>query len=359
MSPATAPRRGRAARLLGAVLLVGSAAALCSQSSSAGAATSNSPINLFGEGSWDVGAEMLGWQNDLYGSSAAPKINLGYVQSGGPTALGDVLTGTVDYAISGIPYTTAQLAHYPGGASGIIAAPVMPDAVGFLLNPAVGGFAILNGSTGVTSSPYTGPVREPSDNVIAQMFNYGSQYQTISPSNPYLPYAGQQPVFYGEWDNPAIIGTWDSSFLSQYNPSAAQGDILLPTLVGPSELLQAEANESTYYMEAWAAQSAPNMWHLIQQAADPHPTTANPWQPSPQIQTNSARRRELLPGPAHHAGVPCTSESGATNQCGPDDTCAGLFIGSGRPALPADQQWHDRPVGGTRTGVGTGPKRQW
>ncbi len=238
-------------------------------------------VELTGQGTWDVDpAQLVGWQNDLYGSVSDPKINLNYIPSGGPTGLSALLGGSADYAISGIPFTSAQLAGYPGGAKGIIAAPVMASAVGIMLYPPA--FYIDNGQTGAQTN-YTGNVKVPADNLAAQLFTYTESSDPISQSNPYYPvqcpFGSAYGMEYGEWDNPAIISTWDPSFLAQYNPST-NGDIFFPcggadnptTYSIPQVYYQAEANEDTYYAQDWAAQASPTVWGMLKQIA-PAPLT--------------------------------------------------------------------------------------
>ena len=268
------------------------------------------PVSITGEGSWDVTADMLNWQNDLYGSGSNPDINFNYVAQGGPSGLADLLSGAVQYAISGMPYTSEELAGYSGGAKGIIAAPIMASAVGFLLNPPPGGFTIKSGFDGSLSAPYTGQVRVPADNLVAQMFSsiVGlEQMKTTDPNYQYDPYRAGSPatsVLWGEWDNPDIIGNWDQSFLSQYHPvpdpngTGDLGDIFEPSGEGPQPDYQAENNESTFYAEDWASVAAPNMWSMLQQVADPHPSSSNPWQPEGQVQPS------LQKGLVFDAGLP-------------------------------------------------------
>jgi hypothetical protein len=238
-------------------------------------------VELTGQGTWDVDpAQLVGWQNDLYGSVSDPKISLNYIPSGGPTGLTALLGGSADYAISGIPFTSAQLAGYPGGAKGIIAAPVMASAVGTMLDPPA--FYVDNGQTGAQTN-YTGNVKVPADNLAAQLFTYTESSDPISPSNPEYPvgcpFASAFGMEYGEWDNPAIISNWDSSFLAQYNPST-NGDIFFPcggadnptTYSIPQVYYQAEANEDTYYAQEWAAQASPTIWGMLKKIA-PAPLT--------------------------------------------------------------------------------------
>jgi hypothetical protein len=254
------------------------------------------PVVLNGEGTLDIPPDQLtGWYNDLYGSPNSPHISLGYIPLGGPQGLGDLLSGLADFAVSGVPYTSSELASYPGGASGIIAAPVMASATGFMLDPPPSGFNIN------FTTQYTGQVRVPADNLIAQLFNYTSTPQTFSPSDPLFPaqcppnpsYSPGQ-LDYAEWDSPAILGEWDRSFSSQYNP--ANGDIFYPCgqpYVQP--VYEAESNESTYYMELWASEAAPDMWSLLR--AVNGTSTTNPWEPSGQIQSRLQKSIIFQPGP--------------------------------------------------------------
>ena len=293
-------RRGRPAGAAGAVLAAASIVwlAIPSIATASSPPAPSGPVALTGEGTWDVNADLLGWQNDLFGTVAAPKINLNYVAQGGPTGLNALLSGEVDYSISGMPFTSSQLAGYPGRASGIIAAPIMPSAVGFLLDPPPAGFSVTNGQTGAPAQ-YTGQVKVPADNLVAQLFNYGATYQGTSPSNPYFnAVCGDtaSQIYYGEWDNPAIISNWDPSFLSQYNPATDQDFFLPCPNIGPQPTYQDEANEDTYYLEQWASEVSPTLWRLLQGVGDPNPTPSNPWVPSPQVQPLTQRGLVFEPG---------------------------------------------------------------
>ena len=74
-----------------------------------------------------------------------------------------LLGGSADYAISGIPFTSAQLAGYPGGAKGIRRPGDGQRRRDHALPPA---FDIDNGQTGAQTN-YTGNVKVPADNLVA------------------------------------------------------------------------------------------------------------------------------------------------------------------------------------------------
>ncbi len=289
------------ASLVGAGALL--AIALPGRATASDQAAPANPVNLTGEGTWDIDqTQLTGWENDLYGSAADPKISLRYIQQGGPTGLSALLNGSVDYAISGIPYTKSQLDGFPGGANGIIAAPIMPSAVGFLLNAP--SFQVFDYTTSVGAS-YTGQVRVPADNLMAQLFNYKATDDPVSASSPYYPVncvAGG--VQYNEWDDPDIISNWDQSFLAQYDPSSSTDFVVFnpcgPFPGGnsgvPITIFQAAPSEWTYYLEQWASVAGPAMWSLLQKNADPTPAAADPWAPSAQVVPNLQRNMGFAPG---------------------------------------------------------------
>jgi len=109
-------------------------------------------------------------------------INLNYLATGGYTGRQDFLAGGLDYVLSGVPFTPAELAQLPGGAADPIDAPVQVAAMGVLMSPlhnsaAPGQFAIIRQLADGTVQylPQNVLPRVPSTNLAAMLFNFAAR----------------------------------------------------------------------------------------------------------------------------------------------------------------------------------------
>jgi ABC-type phosphate transport system substrate-binding protein len=132
----TPPRPLRTGRVV-AALALGAAVAIVAGSIWPGSAVATSsptkttlgtPITLNGEGSWDIAPEFTDWSNALYGRAGTLTVN--YIPDGGYIGRQDYLAGDADYVVSGVGFTPNQLESLKGGTSDLVAAPIMPSAVG-------------------------------------------------------------------------------------------------------------------------------------------------------------------------------------------------------------------------------------
>jgi ABC-type phosphate transport system substrate-binding protein len=244
--------------VLAAALLVG----VASQSTSGGRArAADSPVDtvtLRGEGSWDPMGEMTTWQNDLYGTGQSGLVNLDYLANGGYTGRQDFLAGGLDFALSGVPFSADELKQLPGGASGIIDAPVQVAAMGVLMNPPIndafpGQFGVIRQHNDADQTidylPYGGPVRVPNPNLAAMLLHFAGTQQNV-------------------WDNPDVIKALGVT-LECPSPSndLLVCDTFTPTAPEdqPQPVLRSEPSETDYYTQLFAQTAANQMWTTMQQ----------------------------------------------------------------------------------------------
>jgi hypothetical protein len=247
--------RLRRARTLSLAVLAG-VMTMAVASPSSGATTAARPqfVSLRGDGAWSVSQELVSWQNDL--ATADPWINLNYVNHGTQLARQDVIDKRVDFAISGVPFTTDQLANVNGGASAFIDAPIEVATLAMYVEPPQGGFrstttlcnpddpstwpqGVTDGSTQcILTAPYTGPIRIPSRNLGAMILHY--------------PFGGFPPL--NAWNNPDVLSAFGVSAIATGSPSAAPG------FAGRSD-----PDEINYYMQTFVKTAAPDVWQANQQ----------------------------------------------------------------------------------------------
>jgi hypothetical protein len=243
------------AGLLAATLLV----VLTMRASGAHAASpAPTPVTLLGEGASDPTVEMTAWHNDLYGTSGA--IDLTYAALGGYQGRQDFLAGNVDYVISGVPFTSSELAHLPHGSSDLIDAPVHVSAMGMLLippnYPPAPGFGVVREPCDPDNPPnppppdncldiipYKGPIRVPNAQLaslmISQQFN---------------------------WDDPAILASLQGLNMTQGNDFAPP--VFYPPGAGhyPTVVLRSEPSETDYYVQQYAVTANPQAWAGVQES---------------------------------------------------------------------------------------------
>jgi hypothetical protein len=234
----------------------------------AGATTTPLPtVNLYGEGGWDVATEVTNWHNGVYAATAADPVDTHYVLEGDLNAQTDFLTGTADYLISGVPFQAKSSTGLPGGASNVIAAPIMSTGLGALVVAPLTGFQNIKLNSTITYGPLsearpappdgtqpTGcpapgcpPINVPNLNLVAMVDSFAGQFQQDQNGNLWTD---------DYWSNPEIYGSWDQSAL-QYN--AAEGDSLVPQ-VAPDPITRSDPNDENYYFERWAGAVAPSIW---------------------------------------------------------------------------------------------------
>jgi ABC-type phosphate transport system substrate-binding protein len=228
------------------------------------AAATTTTVNLVGEGSWDPAQELTSWENDLYGSQGL--INMRYTSNGGYSGRQDYLLGKADFVISGVPFGADELKKLKNGAKDLIDAPVQVGALAFILNPPVitgtnaRGFIDLRSpcdpSTGdpkcTDITPYTGPVRLPTESVAAMLF--GDSIIDPSPANSLW------SVAKNSWNNPAVVAAFGLSKPNDFFPPLVTPN---PTDF-PHPILRSDPSETNYYLQQYAETAAPSIWKDFQ-----------------------------------------------------------------------------------------------
>jgi hypothetical protein len=271
----------RATRYIGSAaavaLLVAGTLSFSNPSDRAQAATAAmTPVSLVGEGTWDTLAEQSEWDADV-SSDTAGGINLSqYFPTGDKQGIDDLVTGAVDYAISGVPPQPSQLAQLPGGASGLISVPIMPSGLQFMLNPPSGGFEVFdangngtyygtelgNGTAqpgGAVTDCASGcpPINVPAVNLLSMFDSSTAQADagTLAIDGDTSASTDQVDgvkltngqVGLKSWGQ--LIGLWDTQGLG-YDDTA--GDTYSAGFSFPSVSVRSDPNDEYYYLQQWA-----------------------------------------------------------------------------------------------------------
>jgi len=269
------PSARRPRRLAVAALFVLSLVTFAQPGSRAGAdnTVTQQPtaVTLAGDGSFDPYQEQIPWNSDLRAAGIDP----GYVPLSGHVGREELISGVTDYAISGVPFSSDELAQVHGGSSAFVSAPVFVSALAVLSVPPPNGYginhyncdpsttdcqlAIANGTTVPTFTPYTGPFNFPPSAMAATML-----LTSLSDLNPNHQTFGRLD----EWDNPDVLnasgiklGTDDA-----FSPSYEEGD--QQSLLQPVTYFQSGAAEQNYYAQLYASVAAPQQWTAIEQYAE-------------------------------------------------------------------------------------------
>jgi PBP superfamily domain len=225
--------------------------------SSVSAPAETAAVPLQGGGSWGAYREVLKWQDDLSGSKSP--IDLSYTAHGSFIGRQEFISGSNDFVMSGVPFTAEELAQVPGGAAGLIDAPVQVSTLGFLLQaPVPDGFATLeqlcdpddptvpDPSACLVKHPYTGPIKLPATNLAAMALHYTGT--GFPPQN--------------SWNDPNVL--------------AAMGvaNFTTPPLAGPGPVNRSDPDETSYFLQQFVAAKAPDVWNGLKAS---NPTI--PWEP--------------------------------------------------------------------------------
>jgi hypothetical protein len=262
----------RRIRIAAAAVFCGAVAVIATSPSSGAAPKPQAPVqfvSLQGEGAWSITSELVSWQNEL--ASANPWINLNYVKHGSFLGREDLIAGSADFAISGVPFTQQELSHVKGGASAFIEAPVqVATAATYVVPPPLTHFrfitqlvqcdptdpstwppTVTDGSQCVVEKPLDGPLRITSRNLAAMLLHY--------------PQGGFPPLT--AWNNPdelkALGVTGGFRIETGGNPEWA------PIPAGRSD-----PDEFNYYVQNFAKTGAADVWQGLR-ASNPNA----PWEP--------------------------------------------------------------------------------
>ncbi len=270
------------------------------------------PVALRGEGAWSTFEEIVPWHNQL--AAAKAPIDLGFVPNGSFLGRQDLLAGSVDFALSGLPggFTTAELAAHKHKASDFVDAPVAVSTLGFLTMAPITahpGFQTFTQRCDPNGDPsewppdvtdpfdpvhgcfiwaaYSGAIKIPNQNLAAMMF----QYQLDEHGG-----AINEPL--SSWNQHDVLAAFGVDNLQSVPPKR-----------GPTPVLRSDQDETNYFLQQFASRFAPAVWaglHVVDPKAKWDPITeALPRQASAS-RGEADQQAELLGPPSDPAnsGVP-------------------------------------------------------
>jgi ABC-type phosphate transport system substrate-binding protein len=168
------------------------------------------PVTISGAGSSQIEGELTGWGNAVF--EADSPVNLAYYSKGSSGGRVQLLRGVNDFAVSGVPFTTAELASRKAGDGEMQSVPLSVSALAvvatspFLDRPrtwnqlttdpgCIADPNTIDPADCETRAPYTGPIRVPAENLSALMLD-------LSPS---IQGADKQRNLLATWAHPAMI----------------------------------------------------------------------------------------------------------------------------------------------------------
>jgi hypothetical protein len=201
------------------------------------------PIVIKGAGTELMNRQIVEWQNTMLG--APSPVDLAYTAKGARDARQLMLEGKEDLIITGLPFTTQELASRPAGSTPYIEAPVHVATAMILLTP-----PFLGNGDGLESfkqicdfdaeevreecveiKPIPKPVRIPPENLAGMM---------LSVSKDDLKY----------WSNPKLLEQWDVEQLTFQRG------------LGPKWMHRSEGSAMNFYLQKYAQTAAPRVWEL-------------------------------------------------------------------------------------------------
>ena len=231
------------------------------------AATSTPPpwfVQLQGEGAWSVWQQTVPWQNEL--ATAASPIDFNYVRRGSFLGREDLIDGNVDYAISGVGFSSDELAKLKHGAADLISAPIQVASLATIVepqyyykgpgaryitqmqicdpdaDPSTWPPGITRPDQCLVDSEYTGPVRLPTRNLAAMY----TRYQT----------PGEQPPFLSSWNSPDILKAFGFDPATTTFAVAGLGQ-------GPAVSGRSDPDETNYMLNLFIKSTNPDIWASI------------------------------------------------------------------------------------------------
>ncbi len=209
------------------------------------------PVEIEGSGDSDIVGELVDWQNTMFASSVPTDIQ--YFERGTKEGRAQLLSGEADFAISGVPFTAAELASRPEGAGAIIDVPVMNSALAILVTtppqsgwntevidvPCINDPDLEDPEVCITRGVYDGPIRIPAENLSALFLGLSPSYR-------------QNHL--AQWNSPGMEAALGTSAL------AIQGQPSQHTFVD-----RTEGSAANKYLQAYAKELGPQAWALRQQ----------------------------------------------------------------------------------------------
>lgn len=176
------------------------------------------PVTIEGSGAAEISNDLVTWQDALGG--AEQPIDMQYFQRGSKDGRQQLLDGLTDFAVSGRPFTAAQLATRPKGAPAILSAPISvaslsilfsePSQVGWSTTDLVPGCDptdpdIVDPEACYIRGTFTGPYRVPPENLAAMIVNLSPTYNSNGLAN---------------WAHPGMQTALGTSVLTIQRPGA-------------------------------------------------------------------------------------------------------------------------------------------
>ena len=229
-------------------------------------------VTLSGDGSFDPYQEQISWNSDLRAAGIDP----GYVPLSGHVGREELLSGVTDYAVSGVPFSSDELAQVPGGSSAFVSAPVFVSALAVLSVPPPNGYGINHyncdpSTTDCQTAIQSGTAPPPTFTPYTGRFNFPPSAMAAAMLLTSLPDLNPNHQTFGrldEWDNPDILNASgitlgaDDAFFPSYEEGDQQSQLQMVTY------FQSGAAEQNYYAQLYAATAAPQQWTAIEQYAE-------------------------------------------------------------------------------------------
>jgi len=253
----TTRRRHGIKRFLGRLVpaaLAGAVVTMLFAPSSQAIVLQTSYVSLRGEGAWSVARELVPWQDQL--ATAKSSIDLSYASRGSYFGRTDFLAGGSDFAISGVPFSAAQLAAAKMKASDLIDVPIDVATLAIFVEPPPNGFSGITqicdpddpstwAAVGVTDEDgcvvrqqLSDPIGIPNRNLAAMLMGVAS-----IPGDPTV----------GEWNDPSILQALGVGQLDVGIDNAAQ-----PGIAGRSD-----PDEINYYLQQFVQTTQPAVWSAV------------------------------------------------------------------------------------------------
>ena len=208
------------------------------------------PIRLQGSGDDDIARELPVWNARLSTATRPPALN--YFTQGSSSGRSQLLSGSVDFAVSGVPFTAAELAARPAGAAEIIEVPIsVGSAAVVLTTPAGSGWSTFSPAPNCDPDdpdadpttcapiigPFNGPWRIPANNLSAMI-------------------TGLAPGFRGNgltnWSHPDLVAAFGRS------------DLIVQAVASRHHtfVLRADITAQNQYLLEYARDLGPVAWGL-------------------------------------------------------------------------------------------------
>ncbi len=143
------------------------------------------PVEIFGAGAAGLNADVIPWQNALYG--AAGSVDVGYQTSGDRDGRAALLNGKVDFAISADPFSSDELRSRPANSTPLISVPVSVASISVFFGIRADMYQIRTflpagceldagaEQCDPTDTPYVGNLNLPPQNLAALIAGWGGR----------------------------------------------------------------------------------------------------------------------------------------------------------------------------------------